>query len=524
MSGEPGLVGLLYRADWTRLALSAEVSDGSAVLVAPGKRYRYQTAGRLTGCDGRRAWELPGDDEGSEGRVHWIGRPEPPLAWLLCPAWLLVGSRLQVRGHVQACGRAAIDVVMTRRPSIQHRDIWPGLLPAGAEVLVDAELGILLRVAEPGRGGRPEVTELASADFAPVVDPALFSPPPGSRIAESFAEASSGGGPAWWAAKTAAGLAAGGLGAWIRYSPFGHAPSSPSAAADAEASISADPAPERSPEGVPSGPPVGDDLLDLLHAGGCAEFTATLHQWVDIAAMASQVPPAARAAGFGGLGLLMDAVSQRPATAHHTCTVRIAGPGRYQINHDGPRRRGPKTVACDGERCFQIYDDKVTAGPTEPPSSDIASLASLADPSWLLRCALAGGTAVTVNGRPAYRIDVTRGHARWSSMIFPAAVAVIDAGLGIILQLTYYIGSAPVQRYELRDPIATAGDGFRVDIPPGLPVVAETRPRPGARPLHPAHIASGIASAAARQAASETAKTARHLWQRLDPRQPRDQD
>jgi hypothetical protein len=44
MTGEPGLIGLLYGADWTRLSLSAEVSDRSAVLVVPGKRYWYRTA------------------------------------------------------------------------------------------------------------------------------------------------------------------------------------------------------------------------------------------------------------------------------------------------------------------------------------------------------------------------------------------------------------------------------------------------------------------------------------------------
>jgi hypothetical protein len=42
MAGEPDLVGLLYRADWTRLSLSAEVNDGSTVLIAPGRRYRLQ--------------------------------------------------------------------------------------------------------------------------------------------------------------------------------------------------------------------------------------------------------------------------------------------------------------------------------------------------------------------------------------------------------------------------------------------------------------------------------------------------
>jgi hypothetical protein len=46
MTGEPDLIGLLYRADWTRLSLSAEVNDGSTLLVAPRRRYRMQTGER----------------------------------------------------------------------------------------------------------------------------------------------------------------------------------------------------------------------------------------------------------------------------------------------------------------------------------------------------------------------------------------------------------------------------------------------------------------------------------------------
>jgi hypothetical protein len=43
MTGEPDLISLLHRADWTRLSLSAEVNDGSTLLIAPGRRYRVQT-------------------------------------------------------------------------------------------------------------------------------------------------------------------------------------------------------------------------------------------------------------------------------------------------------------------------------------------------------------------------------------------------------------------------------------------------------------------------------------------------
>jgi hypothetical protein len=44
--------------------------------------------------------------------------------------------------------------------------------------------------------------------------------------------------------------------------------------------------------------------LALPHAGGQGQFTATLHKWIDAAAMASQVPPAARRAGFGASACL----------------------------------------------------------------------------------------------------------------------------------------------------------------------------------------------------------------------------
>jgi hypothetical protein len=223
---------------------------------------------------------------------------------------------------------------------------------------------------------------------------------------------------------------------------------------------------------MPAGPPVGEDLLALLQAGGSDEFTATLHHWMDVGAMASQVPPGARQAGFGGVGLLLDAVSQRPGAARVDSTVRLAGPGRYQIDLSRQPRRGPKTTACDGNRCWKVYDDKVTTGPAEPLPG---YLANLADPSWLLRCALAGGTPVTAGGRPGYRVAVTKGPAGTAApMLYPAAVAVVDAETGVIQRLTYYIGDQAVERHELHDIAQAAGADFTVDIPAGLPVVEET--------------------------------------------------
>jgi hypothetical protein len=517
MTGEPDLVALLYRADWTRLSISAQVNDGSTVLVAPGRRYRKQTGDYVSGCDGDRPWMLPEDDqEAAEGRVHWISGPEPPFPAMLCPAWLLDGFRLEAQGQVSACGRDALHVVVTNRPGIRGR-IWPVHRRADrVEVIVDTELGILLRVAWLADGEEPDVTELVSLEVNPAVDPAQFTPPPGSTIGESWREFFHGGGPAWWAAKTVGGLAAGGLGAWIRYSPLRRGESAAADTDDAETVIPRDdPAPGLSPDGWPSGPPVGDEVLRLLHRGGTDEFAATLHEWQDYGAMLSQIPAAGRRAGFGGLGLLADAISERPATAHVVSTLRLGGAGRYRIDRADEPRRGPKTVACDGQRCWKIYRDRVTVGPPAAPPHGIGDLA---DASWLLTCRLSGGEQVMADNRPAYRVSVARAEGVSAvALLFRTAVAVVDAELGILLRLTSWLGEEPVMRYELRDVTAGTGGGagdFRPDLPPGLPTVEVTDPADefrSATPPHPFDFPRKAAGAAARQAAREAAKAAGKL-------------
>jgi hypothetical protein len=445
--------------------MSAEVSDGSVLLVAPGKRYWYRTADYLTGCDGGRPWELSEDDDDENdgsNSVHWVSDPEPPLPRLLCPASLLKGSRLEVRGRTQFRGREALDAVVRSRPSLAA---GPTASEQPVEIVVDEETGVLLRIAEPGGGAEPEVTELVRVDFAPVIDPSRFESPTGSLIAESFAESL---GPALKVGATAVGLAAGALGTWIRYSPFRRGPTAPADAADADRLIARDEAP---PDLV-SDEPVSDELLALLYAGGPTELAATLHTWVDVAALAASVPASARRAGLGGLGLLMDVVGDHPATRHTVSAICLAGPGRYQIDHAYQPRRRPVTIACDGQRTWQVYPDKVTAGPAKPPPDEVGSLA---DPSWLLQSTLSGGARVTCGGRSAYRITVTRRPGD-GFLLFRAAVAVIDAELGIVLRLTYYIGDKPVRRYELRDVRAAVGD-FQVRIPDNLPMTEAPSPR-----------------------------------------------
>jgi hypothetical protein len=128
MTDKAGLIGLLHRADWTTLRLSARLSDGSTVVIAPGKRYRFETAGYLTGCDGGRPWHLlDEDDDDDDGEVHWFGGLEPSVPRLLRPAWLLEGFELEVRGRVWCAAarrwtswlrRGRISATRPKRPSM----------------------------------------------------------------------------------------------------------------------------------------------------------------------------------------------------------------------------------------------------------------------------------------------------------------------------------------------------------------------------------------------------------------------
>jgi hypothetical protein len=568
MPGEPELVGLLHRADWTRLRLAAELNDGTSVLIAPGRRYRRQDGARVWGCDGQHPWEPP-EDDGDDGGVHGISGPEPPLRALLCPAWLLPGTRLDVLGPVTACGRAAWHVAVTRRPDARFALSWAARGADRADVFVDAELGILLRLAwdadtvpdDDWAGGEeeddgdeliegPQVTEMVSLDLDPVVEPGRFAAPPGSRIGESFGQSPFGDGLGGRAAKTAGGLAAGGLAEWLRLSSA-TAAAPPGEDAEtredaqtkmpAETEIPADdPAPELSADGRPVGPPAPDEVLHLLQASAATDFTATAHEWYDAVARLSRVPAGTRRADFGGLGSLFGVLTERPVVLHRTAALRIGGPGQYQLDRTaerspeataaeageprGTREREPTTIACDGQQCWRVYDDHVTAGPA---ASLTPEFAELTDASWLLECRLAGGELVTADGRPAYRLQVARGDGDRAlplsvspALAFPAAVAVVDAERGTLVRLTSYAGGKPVRRYDLMGVTAAPGE-FRVDLPADRAVADEEpwsaggRGR-GAQP--PRNLRADTAGLIGRQFARDAAGAARNILRRLGGR------
>jgi hypothetical protein len=505
MASVPDVVGLLHRADWTRLSLAAEVSTGidpvlswkSAqaarppwqlrktpepegpdglrsrrlkLLLAPGRRYReeHEDSGWVSGCDGERRWDQGGPGQpGAQDPAEMSGDPVSPLPALLCPAPLLSGFILDVRGPVTACGRDAVHVVATPRPS---RHDLTGRRHRGLdriEAIVDTELGILLSRQEFFQGQIVRLSQLTSVTLNPpeAADDSRFRAPPGSVIRQSTREKQREffDQPCWKAYD----LALGGLGAWVKHSPF----------RPGDTTAGFDPEPDMPPdEPGPADPsPVSDELLYLLYRTGSQtpELTATLHVWQDMAAINSRViSEVAPGMGDGGLGGLLEASNERePPRTHTMATVRTGSHGRYRIDYAvRPREPQLKAIACDGQRHWSLYQDRLLTGPAAPPP---IQLATVADPSWLLECSLSGGAEVMAGNRRGYRISITAGVSPPRFLAFFPAEAVVDAELGVLLRLTCYVDGKPATRTELRDigPGPVEPGVFRLDAPPGVRVV-----------------------------------------------------
>jgi outer membrane lipoprotein-sorting protein len=489
-----------------------------ALLIGPGGRWRLECSVPGRGAEGEAA-------EGNDGERGWSWRPPerggppplpvkvrgayPPVPELLCPSCLLGGYTLEVVGPVTVAGRAAVAVAATPR-----RDVLGSRSAERPydriEVAVDAELGILLRRIETSGGELVTLTELTDVTMNPpqAADPARFTPPPGSHRGETLGEnrGATFSGPGW----AAADLAAGGLGALIRHVPhlLGHG----AAGEQPEAMPSPDPAPLEPADGSP--PP--DEVLDLLYRSGePRDLGATARQWLDLVAMVASLPEGFRAAGRGGLGDLLDAMTPEMNVARTDARLRVSGPDRYRLDFSSRRRRiDSTTIACDGERRWQVFQDRIMVGPAAPLRDNIAFLA---DSCWLLRRRLSGGAELTYRGRPARQLHVTPvpGDAEVAlgplmtfttdTIVDAPTDAIVDAETGCLLRLISYAGDTLAIWSELDD-ISTEPadpDEFRVHVPPGTRIVEET----GNLIADAVAVMPGVKGTAARAAAEAVNRT-----------------
>jgi outer membrane lipoprotein-sorting protein len=525
---EQQLVGLIQRADWTRLSLSATVSRRfnralrdeqlrsmppppwlppwarammdlddmplalgdhvtGSLIIAPGCRFREELTDEsgdtaVSGCDGDRAWLVnprlsatetnAGDRRGQSGwRSYAYGSPHPPFSRLLSPSWLLKGSELRIEGAATAAEREAwhiVAILEARGPG--------GFGPHRYDLIVDAELGILLRCENFVRGLPLSVEELDAVRIQPpeAMDESRFAAPPDALKdwRHDFVKEPMPPGLA-----TAAGLAADALGFAIRHGPG--SPRRPSADGGGPMPHDADDVDQE------NWPPVSDETAYLLYRGLSAEhdIAAELDEWFSIEGLADGLRRGGRAFGQGGVGRLADAISEKAVAGsmHQVARVVLAADGvRYRLDWvAGAPRRRPVTEACDGQTSWRVYPDRTLTGSVRPVPSRIADLVHS---SWLLEWRLADGGVEIVDGRRGYRVRATRvqGATLGSRLlIYGAAVAVIDAELGVITRLTSYAAGIPTARWELRDvrvPVSTSAADFRVTTPPGGRVEQETGP------------------------------------------------
>jgi hypothetical protein len=183
------------------------------------------------------------------------------------------------------------------------------------------------------------------------------------------------------------------------------------------------------------------------------------------------------AAGRGRLGDLLDAMTRGTNVARTEARLRVSGPDRYRLDFSRrPRCIDSTTIACDGERRWRVFQDRILVGPAAPLGTTSRF--------WPTRagCSAVGypvaRSSPTVAGPRQLGVTPVPGDAEVAPgplMTFTTD-AIVDAETGCLLRLISYSGDTLVIWSEL-DNISTDPadpDEFLVHVPPGTRTVEET--------------------------------------------------
>ena len=164
--------------------------------------------------------------------------------------------------------------------------------------------------------------------------------------------------------------------------------------------------------------------------------------------------------------------------AGRVARLAVAMPGRYLIEAITDPGRKPALIACNGERLWRAYPDRVAVRAAQPPPMGIAAIL---DPAWLLddghQVSVAG--KAVVDGRPALHV---RAAGDWlpphsaplsgTPVLCDQAEVFIDQALGICLRQVNSYHGHPVLRTELTGLTATVDQAmFDYEPPPGMTVI-----------------------------------------------------
>jgi hypothetical protein len=264
------------------------------------------------------------------------------------------------------------------------------------------------------------------------------------------------------------------------------------------------------PEPLPrEAPALSDAEVNLLYRSGLApqRFAAELSEQADTATMMRLARESLAATKLGRRARWL----WRPSDDHlldtggRVARLAVAMPGCYLIEAVTDPGHMPGRIACDGQRLWRAYPDRVALRAAEPPRRGIATII---DPAWLLRESFQVsvlGDAV-VDGRPALHVaaagdalPASPGLLSGSPVLADQVEAFIDRALGICLRRDFSYQGRPILRAELSG-LTTEVDQalFSFEPPPGMTVItggllAEAGQSPASLALQAAKGASALA-------------------------------
>jgi outer membrane lipoprotein-sorting protein len=227
-------------------------------------------------------------------------------------------------------------------------------------------------------------------------------------------------------------------------------------------------------------PDLSDDQVNLLYRSvlGPQKFAADLNEQADVETMTRLAQAALVATEVGHrTRWLWPSPADAPAeNVNLTARLQVAMPGCYRIDAVTDPGTRPTSTACDGERLWLVYPDRVAVRPAAPPP---AGLALIIDPAWLLHeYPLTADETVTASDRPALRVvaGLTQKFARdplsGTTIAADKVEVTVDLQLGVALSQIWHLEGHPVLRTEL-SAVAAEVDlaTFRIEPPPGTRVI-----------------------------------------------------
>jgi outer membrane lipoprotein-sorting protein len=265
-----------------------------------------------------------------------------------------------------------------------------------------------------------------------------------------------------------------GLGVLLRYEmsgPHGQAETAEFTSLTVDAAECADPLPA---------PDLSDDQVNLLYRSvlGPQKFSADLNEHADVKTMMRLARAAVAATELGRRTswLWSSPADRPPENINLTARLQVAMPDRYRIDAVTDPGTKPVTTACDGDRLWLVYPDRIAVRPASPLP---AGISLIIDPAWLLHeYPLTAGETVADSGRPALRVVAERTDKLARSPLSGTPIAAdkvevtVDVQLGVALSQIWHLEGHSVHRTEL-SAVTPEVDlaAFRIEPPPGTRVI-----------------------------------------------------